>query len=101
MSNVFGWDLPGGVTHAMIDEHFGRDRTEACSECEEGQAPCNECSGKGCPENPCEYCLSTGKQKCEECDGTGEVPAKSAAESRADWEESKADEERDERNERE
>ena len=90
-------NYPAGVTDRTIDEHFGCDDTETCSECEgEKTVPCNECDGAGAhPETPCKYC-EDGKQKCEECDGTGEVHVKSAAEARAEWEEDKADMERDE-----
>ena len=51
---LFGWDLPPGVTHRMIEQQFG----------EEG--PC-ECCGRDpaeciCPE--CGACHETGNPRC-------------------------------------
>lgn len=50
----FGWDLPPGVTHRMIEEQFGDD------------GPC-ECCGHDvtdciCPE--CQVCGQTGNVTC-------------------------------------
>ena len=91
-------NYPAGVTDRTIDQHFGGEDTETCSECEGAKVvPCNECKGEGKhPETLCKYC-EDGTERCDECKGEGEVHVKSKAELRADWEEDKADEERDER----
>ena len=52
--SIFGWDLPPGCTHKMIDEQFGQE------------GPCEIC-GKStdlciCPE--CTVCESQGEVKC-------------------------------------
>jgi hypothetical protein len=57
--NVFGWDLPPGVTQRMIDDQFGTE------------APCDVC-GKWaddciCPE--CPVCGEYGNPACYAADG--------------------------------
>lgn len=59
--NVFGWSLPPGCTHRMIEE-----------QCEEG--PCAVCAMDPadclCPE--CHVCGEQGNPKCYESDKAGE-----------------------------
>lgn len=48
MSNVFGWDLPPGVTEKMIDDQFGPGLCQPCDDgdhegCEGYDCPCGEC----------------------------------------------------------
>jgi hypothetical protein len=53
MRNLFGWDLPPGVSQRMIDEQCEGGPCECCGH------PPEDCI---CPE--CDFCESVGDPKC-------------------------------------
>jgi hypothetical protein len=52
MRNVFGWSLPPGCTHRMIDEAMGVDQPCAVCCCDVADCCCPECSECGEQGNP-------------------------------------------------
>ena len=65
--NVFGWNYPAGAENDPAAPWNQRD-PEACETCEDGLVVCAVCKGVG----QCFECDSSGKVRCDDCDGTGE-----------------------------
>ena len=94
MSGPFGWDYPAGAEHDPRAPWNQRD-SETCETCEGGLVLCAVCKGDG----QCLECDSSGKVRCDDCDGTGE--GETRQEMRDRIAEEKADAARDEEGEKE
>lgn len=88
MSNPLGYDYPAGAERDLRAPWNQPGECERCGG--DGYVPCRYCEGDG----PYDLCDDV-TERCRECDGTG--CGKTPAQKRADWEDEKADTEREER----
>ena len=67
MRSIFGWDLPPGVTHRMIDDAFGHEDPLDCPVCSDGAEmdgpDCEKCANVTCTKHGCIVCQDLEKQR--------------------------------------
>jgi len=90
MSRALGYDYPAG---AERDSSAPWNQPGECETCDgSGSISCSHCDGEL---DDCPRCGGEPDYVCPDCGGSGRE--KTAAEKRAEWQEAKADMERDER----
>lgn len=88
--NVFGYDYPAGAQNDPRAPYNQHD-PDACPSCEDGLIMCPECKGDG----QCLECDSSGKVRCDDCNGTGEEHKPSRDEIECERADRARDEEKD------